>query len=1243
MNSPIDKIANRWPTWLHMHAVVAAGLAAIAVLATACAASAPAFAGEAVLLGTEGVETPHPRLGVFTEAACEPGGPHHEFECQPGTPTATIHWGDGTTSVGIAKLVPGGCDETHGFCEFAVEGPGHRYAEEKPDPQEAREGKSGYRGTVEWEDQHCGACHGVAKGSISFTATIADSSLTINSVAVKRSGATGTLEAEWQDGPSFADQYVGRTTDFAVTINWGDGTETHPVVERALFGEGGAHYCCVVKESHEYTKPNASVEITIVDDGGQHKEESKALPSLSETRTEPASAISHTGATLNGEVTPKSGFAVEECYFEWGETTQYGQVTTCAQATPIHASEKVGAEIYGLKEATTYHFRLVTKSAAGIGRGEDETFRTEAPTVLGAPSVVTEPAFAEQTAATLEGRVNPNGGTVADCHFEWGTTTAYGSSIPCTRDVGYELGTPFTTNARLTGLTPGTVYHYRIVAANTGTTPSYGADASFTTLPTCEVAVEFGYVAAKGCLAHRGDTYVSTPGSTVSVDGLTLTPTSAGTKVTINPSARTLSAAGPLRVSAGEVVLVEGEWGFTEPEPNGALAVSLGALSPPVGSGIGGLPFEGELALSLNSKKGADITANLGLPLGKIGLPEGQIPSGKILGLLGVNVTAQLHTALATGLKQDEISAKKQDLKIGPLEVKNLKLVYSPTEDLWDGGAAIVLPTPNKLEIAAELSFLDGRFHRFYGSVNGLNVQITDGIFLQRIAVLFGIEPLTIGGGLGISFGPQINGITLVRLDGNFAYQEPRPEQPGHFFVEGLLGLLGFKLAGAYFHYYTSGLIQFGAQLKVGLPEESGEIPEPLNPPTPQQLQEEKNNKPLYVEAALNGAVYHSKLDAEATAAVRLNALGFHAQVTGEALLSEIGLVGCAELNVFGFHVNVGGSYTWATRQLELIGKNCSVGPFRTVELGSLASAAANGHTFRLAAGHAWLALAGVGGPPRITLSGPGGQRVSVPTSSTAPLMVKGFVVLQDPEDKTTYIAIQNAGGTWHEAPEPGSPAVRAIDSASILPAPSVSAHVQGHGRRRTLRWHMRQVPGQRVVFWEKGADSAQVIGSTSAADGRLRFTLANAPAGRRTIVAQVLSFGKPRKDSALASFEAPREQLPGRPEHLKVSAATDGGVLVSWHSSALAQRYTVDVAAHGSHLVEVVDGRAHSVVVNDVLPITAAIVSVTGETDAGVSGPAARATLSPTTHQGAGRHSRRHLHGSTHRRGARAKRQKRH
>jgi hypothetical protein len=86
-----------------------------------------------------------------------------------------------------------------------------------------------------------------------------------------------------------------------------------------------------------------------------------------------------------------------------------------------------------------------------------------------------------QTLATLNATVNPNGEPVEDCHFDYGLTTSYGSSVSCAKPPG-SGSEAVAVSASLEGLSPGTTYDARIVASNsTGT--SYGVDEPFTTSP----------------------------------------------------------------------------------------------------------------------------------------------------------------------------------------------------------------------------------------------------------------------------------------------------------------------------------------------------------------------------------------------------------------------------------------------------------------------------------------------------------------------------------------------------------------------------------------------------------------------------------------------------------------------------------------------------------------------------------------------------------------------------------------
>jgi hypothetical protein len=113
----------------------------------------------------------------------------------------------------------------------------------------------------------------------------------------------------------------------------------------------------------------------------------------------------------------------------------------------------------------------------GAGKRQVEIF---GPAVL-VPDVTTEAASNLSSApgqATLNGTVNPEGVPVTSCQFEYGTTTAYGSTAPCSPAPGAATE-PVSVSANVTGLTPGVLYHYRLVAANANP-PNNGQDLTLT-------------------------------------------------------------------------------------------------------------------------------------------------------------------------------------------------------------------------------------------------------------------------------------------------------------------------------------------------------------------------------------------------------------------------------------------------------------------------------------------------------------------------------------------------------------------------------------------------------------------------------------------------------------------------------------------------------------------------------------------------------------------------------------------
>ncbi len=194
--------------------------------------------------------------------------------------------------------------------------------------------------------------------------------------------------------------------------------------------------------------------------------------------TVPAQLPSVGSARLNATVNP-DGAALSDCHFEYGQSLSYGSSVPCA-STPAAGSSPVpvSAAIGGLAKNATYHFRIAAANAAGTSYGPDLQFAT----ATDPPTVESEAAGSvTRSSAGLNAKVNPNGVQVSDCHFEYGTSSSYGSSIPCSSSPGSGT-TPEAASAVVTGLSAQSTYHFRIVATNAGGT-SYGSDETFATLP----------------------------------------------------------------------------------------------------------------------------------------------------------------------------------------------------------------------------------------------------------------------------------------------------------------------------------------------------------------------------------------------------------------------------------------------------------------------------------------------------------------------------------------------------------------------------------------------------------------------------------------------------------------------------------------------------------------------------------------------------------------------------------------
>jgi plastocyanin len=177
--------------------------------------------------------------------------------------------------------------------------------------------------------------------------------------------------------------------------------------------------------------------------------------------TDEVTEATQTTATLNGTIKPEGN--TTEYHFEYGTTSVSEHMTSTATLDSADsASHHVSAALTALTPSTKYHAELVAiyGAAKTTVLGGEQTFTTATGPI--APTVATGPATAvNETQATLEGSVDPEG-EATEYFFEYGTNSGYGNATAVKSLPADNLNHIVTT--RLSGLTPGTEYHFRLAA-----------------------------------------------------------------------------------------------------------------------------------------------------------------------------------------------------------------------------------------------------------------------------------------------------------------------------------------------------------------------------------------------------------------------------------------------------------------------------------------------------------------------------------------------------------------------------------------------------------------------------------------------------------------------------------------------------------------------------------------------------------------------------------------------------------
>jgi hypothetical protein len=295
--------------------------------------------------------------------------------------------------------------------------------------------------------------------------------------------STEGASAVQKDSATLSGSYTGDGQEAHYFFEWGATTaygHTTPIPPGALAGTGsGTQAVAPVSIGGLNADTTYHYRLVVSDPDGISRGQDATFsttPAVTGLNAEPPTAVTDTSAQLNAFFDGDSTYGTNY-YFEWGRTTDYGNVSPAPPGNVVAAgSGRIHVPpvaISGLEGGSTYHFRVVASNATGTTVSGDASFKAAAaPLILSLRSSNVTAGSGE-----LLAEINPRYGQTS-YHFEGGSSIAYGHSTPV-GDVGSGSAN-IPVSAQIEGLTPGATYHFRLVASNQyGTTTSLDQSLGF--------------------------------------------------------------------------------------------------------------------------------------------------------------------------------------------------------------------------------------------------------------------------------------------------------------------------------------------------------------------------------------------------------------------------------------------------------------------------------------------------------------------------------------------------------------------------------------------------------------------------------------------------------------------------------------------------------------------------------------------------------------------------------------------
>jgi hypothetical protein len=353
----------------------------------------------------------------------------------------------------------------------------------------------------------CGGCPGGSFGEPTAAAFNAGGKLYVvdrgNDRVVKLTPSAGSYayESTLQSGAGAAAIAVD-SADGATFVGDVVGGKYHVVAydssatELDDFGSGLLHASLVGAAVGQLAVNETTHQVYLSDPGGKQLwvfERIASIPAPTAAVSTP-SPVGQVEATLNATVNPK-GHVLKTCHFDYTTHADFlangyanAKTVACPALVGERESTTISAAVSGLAAGTNYDYRVQIGNHGGSAESGPQGFETLPPLP---PEVTTETAKSiTKTTATLTASVNPKGGKITNCHFEY--IDEAGFQKAGFTDAGSKNCAPTPTGntvtavtANVSALAAGTTYRFRVVATNNAGTGTATDKAFATVAETC--------------------------------------------------------------------------------------------------------------------------------------------------------------------------------------------------------------------------------------------------------------------------------------------------------------------------------------------------------------------------------------------------------------------------------------------------------------------------------------------------------------------------------------------------------------------------------------------------------------------------------------------------------------------------------------------------------------------------------------------------------------------------------------